>query len=310
MKNNKFRVLIVDDKQTVLDATKDLNGNKIEICGTKYIIDLIRLKVEIVGTQNDYRISESTLDLLNQYCKFSFDLILIDFGYTKQGQNTVEEFIKLQKENQDLSNKDHLSNKELLDKIVLNPSHIVEAISSNKEKLKNSVKNFINHENNVHVYTYIPNIFEKIYTNVEVRKNITNQVFSKAPKINIIDSREELFNDVQFEKIHEREKEYYPFLITKFLSKIIQIEISEYLLKSNLHIKYKFEKIRKSNREISSSIIIPSIIAGIFIPLFLNSIEDGNYFIAGSLLLSLIIIIAFSIVVPRIIEKRQKEWLK
>jgi hypothetical protein len=296
-----YRVLIVDDKQPVLNAAKDWIERKYTVGGEEITVELFRLCVEVIDSESGYKISDGTLGLLNEYCNSSFNLILIDFGFVKKEIKTADEINRLHQDNP------QKSIRELIDKIVLNPTHIVDDALKSTKYSKNIKKNFIDYCGNLYIYTYIPSQLERDYTCTDVRNNVTNLKFPKA-KIKIIDTRKELFNDFQFEMKYD--SEYYPFLISKFLSKIIQIEIAESLLRNNVDIKQKFEKIRKSNRLLAISIILPSIIAGIFIPSLFSSLGEKNYIIAISLFLGLIMITLTLTVGTRFLEKLQRKWFK
>ncbi len=293
MKN--FRVLVVDDKKTVLNAMKDWIEQKYKVSDEEYIVELIRLHVNVVEDERNYKISTETLKNLHEICDRPFHFMFVDFGFVKQGIKTLDEINRLKKLNP------QSTVRELIDKIVLNPSHIVnQSIHENKlyHKIK---KNFIDFDGNLYVYTYIPSKIEREYTPADVRKTVTNKHFPKA-NIKIIDSRKELFNNTKFEDKHDNE--FYPFLITKYLSKIIHIEIAEFILKQTKEIRNKFKLIKKRNKIITLSAILPSIIAGIFIPSLFTSIENQNYVVAIAFLVLLVVIVLIFTLLPKYVENK------
>ena len=169
-----FRVLVVDDKKAVLDAMKDWIDYNIQVAEESFNVELLLLHAQVIENNGKHHISPKTLENLYEYCDKPFNLILADFGFVEQGVNTIHEIKKLQ---QLYPNK---TVRELLDKIILNPSHLTdEAIYLNKQ-YKKVKKQFINFNGNLYVYTYIPNDIERDYTSADVRKNITNKHFPDA----------------------------------------------------------------------------------------------------------------------------------
>jgi hypothetical protein len=301
MKNNKFRVLIVDDKKPVLDAMKDWIEHKMIVGNEEFIIELNRLHVNVIDAEIGYKITDGTYQLLDDFCNSQFNLILLDFGFVKEGVKAVDKVEELHQKSP------QKTKRELLDNIVLNPSNLVEDVLNSEYNFKKIKKNFIEYTGNMYIYTFIPNKLEQDYTCADVRKNVTNKHFPNAI-IKIIDSRKELFNNSEFGE--KSVTEYYPFLISKFLSKIIQLEIAEYIILRNTEIKFKFDKIRRNNKLMAISIILPSIIAGIFIPSLFTSFEKGDYLIAVSLLVALLLITFVFTIGTRYFEKQQEKWMK
>lgn len=289
-----FRVIVVDDKKAVLDAMRDWIEYNYHIAEEAFKVELLRLHVEVI--KNDqYKISPKTFEVLCGFCQKPFHLMLLDFGFVKQGIKFFDELDKLEKLNP------QKSIRELIDIIVLNPSHIVNQSIHHHKFYKKIKKNFIDFIGNLYIYTYIPSNIEREYTSADVRRNVTNKHFPKA-NINIIDSRKELFNNTQFESKHNNE--FYSFLITKFLSKIIHIEIAEFLLNQTKGVRQRTQRIQKNNRIIALATILPSIIAGIFIPSLYSSIEKGDYLIAFAFLMTLIFVVFVLTIVPKILEKK------
>jgi len=116
----------------------------------------------------------------------------------------------------------------------------------------------------------------------------------------LIDARKELFNNSKFDGKHDGE--YYPFLIAKYLSKIIHYEIAELIIMKNSEVKNQLVKLKRNNRIVTLTTILPSIIAGVFIPSLFTSIEKGNYTIGVAFLLMLICIVGALTILPRWLE--------
>lgn len=290
-----FRVLVVDDKKPVLDAMRDWIESEYQIADEEFKIELLRLHVNVIKNNGQYEFTSQLFEELYSFCNKSFDLIFLDFGFVQQGVKALDE---LEKSKIEHPNK---TVRELIDMIILNPSHIV-AQSERYPKLYKKIKKyFIDYSNNLYIYTYLPSKIEQEYTSADVRKNITDKQFPKA-KIKIIDTRKELFNNSKFDGKYDAE--FYPFLISKFLSKIIKLEISEFLLNDTKEVRRKAKQIKKNDKIIALSIIVPSIIAGIFIPSLFSSIEKGEYAVAFAFLMMLVIIVFVLTVVPKILSRK------
>ncbi|SPD73388.1 hypothetical protein PITCH_A1820017 [uncultured Desulfobacterium sp.] len=288
-----FRILVVDDKKPVLEAMKDWIEHNYNVANEDYRIELLLLHVDVLGEENEYQISVKTFEKLNEYCQKPFNLILADFGFVKQGINTIEELDRLKVLNP------KCSVRELIDRIILNPSHIVNDCIRHPKYYKRIKKQFVDFKGNLYVYTYIPSKIEREYTSADVRKNVTNKHFPSA-NILLIDARKELFNNSKFDGKHDGE--YYPFLISKYLSKIIHIEIAELTIRKINEVKDQFVKLKRNNRIVTITTILPSIIAGVFIPSLFTSIEKGNYTIAIAFLLMLVCIVGALTLLPRWLE--------
>lgn len=292
-----FRVLVVDDKKAVLDAMKDWIEYNYQLADEDFKIELLLLHVEVIESNDKYLISPKTYEKLNEYCHSPFHLLLADFGFVKQGINTIDELERLKEINS------QNTIRELIDRIVLNPSHIVNEAVHYHKLYKKIKKQFIDFKGNLHIYTYIPSKIEREYTSADVRRNVTNKHFPKA-NILLIDARKELFNNSKFDMKYDNE--FYPFLIAKYLSKIIHIEIAEFLLKQTKDLRKKALRIQKNNRIITLSAILPSILAGVFIPSLFSSLEKGNYLIGFSFLITLILIVVVLTVLPKLLERNSK----
>lgn len=292
-----FRILIVDDKKPVLEAMKDWIEHNYRVAKEDFRIELLLLHVEVIGKEDEYQISTKTYEKLYEFCEKPFNLVLADFGFVKQGINTIDELDRLKELNP------KCSVRELIDRIILNPSHIVNQSTQYHKLYKKIKKQFVDFNGNLYVYTYIPSKIEREYTSADVRKNVTNKHFPNA-NILLIDARKELFNNSKFDMKHDNE--FYPFLIAKYLSKIIHIEIAELLIRKNSEFKNQFLQFKKNNRILAITTILPSIFAGVFIPSLFTSIEQGNYTTGLAFLVMLILIVGALTIVPKILERGNK----
>lgn len=298
----KFRVLVVDDKKAVIDSIRDRIDYNFTIGNEKYSVELSCLEVEVIKKDIDkYEFSEKTLVDLYDLCYKPFDLLLLDFGFVQKGIKTNIEVLRLKEIN---PNK---TLRELIDEVVLNPSHLVKQCYKEPKYFKRINKNFLEHTGSLYLYTYIPNQFEEDYTSVDVRKNVTNEHFPKA-KIKVIDTRKELFNNRQFDNKHD--EDYYPFLITKFISKIIQHEISESIISQTELIRIKYGQIKKNNKLKMLSAIILSLTSGVFIPTIIDSAKNGTYTFIIVFTISLALIIAFLTIIIKNLEQKNEKLAK
>jgi hypothetical protein len=302
-KQKIFRILVVDDKKPVLQAIGDWIKPTFLVSDEEYKIELLKLAVNVVNDHNGYVISEETIANLYNYCDKPFQLILLDFGFVKAGLKAVDEIFRL------YSLRTDKTLRQLVDEVVLNPSHLASQCSDESRYFKKLERNFINHRGKLIIYTYIPGKIEAEYTCADVRKNVTNKNFPNAD-IQVIDTRKELFNNSMFDKIYSDEKEYYPFLISKYLSKIIHIEIAESLLKDTQQIRVNLKRYRRNNQIITISTLIASLITGIFIPSIVSSIEKGDYITTVAFLIMLLMIIIIVTVGSKLLEKYNDKLLK
>jgi|AntAceMinimDraft_17_1070374.scaffolds.fasta_scaffold03212_5 hypothetical protein len=298
----KFRVLVVDDKKAVIDSIRDRIDYNFTIGNEKYVVELSCLEVEVIKKDDDtYEFSKKTIVDLYDLCLKPFHLLLLDFGFVQKGIKTDVEIFRLKeiKPNKTL--------RELIDEVVLNPSHLVKQCFKEPKYFKRINKNFIEHSGALYLYTYIPNQFEEDYTSVDVRKNVTNEHFPKA-KIKVIDTRKELFNNRQFDNKHD--KDYYPFLITKFLSKIIQHEMSETIINQTEQIRSKYRQIKKNNKLKMLSIILLSLISGVLLPTIIDSVKNGTYTFIIVFTFSLAVIISFLTLIIKNLEQKNDKLTK
>lgn len=298
-----FRVLVVDDKKPVLKALGDWIKPSISISNEEFQIELIKLHIHVIHDGVSYKIDESSIKNLHDICNKPFHLMLLDFGYVKEGLSAADEIERLHKINP------AKTKRQLIDEVVLNPTHLVETSRNNVKYSKNIEKYFVNHYGKLIVYTYIPSQMEDEYTCADVRENITNKYFPKV-EIEVVDTRKELFNNTMFDKIYKDYKEYYSFLISKYLSKLIKIEIAESMLDNFKRQKIIIKKIKKNNRILTFSTILPSIIAGIFIPSLFSSLEKGEYIISFSFFITLLMLIVILTVGTKILERNNERLLK
>jgi hypothetical protein len=291
----KFRVLVVDDKKQVLGSIKDRIEYSLQIGDDNFLVDLSCVEVEILKDKDGFKISEKTYSDLHEKCKKPFDLILLDFGFVNKELNAIEEILDRKRKSQ------NKTTREIIDEVVLNPAHLVKQIHKAPKYFRQIDKYFTNHSGPLFIYTYIPNKFERDYTSADVRRNVTNEHFPKA-NIQVIDARKELFNGNQFEDKHD--KEFYPFLISKFISLLIQKEISIKALNQTINIKNKFQEIKKNNRLKLFSAVFLSIFTGFLIPTIIDSVKEGNNIEIVTFTVSAVFAMVFLMIIISTLEKR------
>lgn len=283
---NIYRVLLIDDKPTVLENAKDLIKPTFKLLDEEWKIEIFALHVKIDGEdeKENFFISEETFIELGEISKKPFDLFLLDFGYRKQGSD----ILTMLKENYE---NDYSSFN--LEKFLFNPKNLVEDGAKilnrkhNKTLFNSFQDNFINHKKNIYIYTYIPDDWSKYVQNSTIRENITKRIFPYAKNIELIDTRKELFNNSDFDYINsnndKNSKKYYPYIISKFLEKIIHIEIS----KESIRIS-KFIKVRRTSKVIGLLVFFAAII-GAFSEFFGTLIVDS--FKTGQILTGIVFIL-------------------
>jgi len=297
----KFRVLVVDDKKVVLDSIKDRIERTFKVGSEIYNVELFCLEVEVIEENGKHIFSEQTISDLHGLSQKPFDLLLLDFGFTKKGQKTVEKIYKTKDEHPEKTIR------EIIDDIVLNPSHLTKQSFETPKYYKKIKKNFVEHRGPLYIYTYIPNEIERYYTSADVREHVTNEHFPKAV-IKIMDTRKELFNNSQFDSKHD--KEYYPFLISKYLSKTIQNEILEKVISKTEVEREKFQQIRKNNKLKYISTILISIFTGVLIPTIVDSIKSGNIMNIGIFTVIIVLIVSFLTLINTNLENNNNKLLK
>ncbi len=297
----KYRVLILDDKKAVIDSIKDRIERTYNVGNETYKIHLSCLEVDVSEINGNYQFSDKTILDLYDLCEKPFDLFLLDFGYVKKGLKTVDEIFRLKE------NFPERSIREIIDNIVLNPSHLIKQCYENPKYLRKIEKNFIEHKGSLYLYTYIPNKLERDYTSVDVRRHITNEHFPKAT-IKVMDTRKELFNNNQFDNKYD--KEYYPFLISKFLSKTIQNEILKKVITQTETLREKFQQIRKNNRLKLLTTILLSILTGVLIPTIIDSIKSGNISTILIFTITIVLTVSFLTLIIFNLETKNNRLLK
>lgn len=301
----KYRVLVVDDKRAVLDSIRDNVGVSMDHYNHKYDVELFFLKVEVIKSEDDYKISDETISNLNELCREPFNLLLLDFGYIMNGLNIGDEIDRLQiifpEKNQ----------KQLLEQVLINPSHIVKQIATYPtNKIKNIQKNFQFHNGPIYVYTYIPRRFEEHYTSADVRKNVAKRLFKKAFKVSVIDTRLELFNNTQFDNIHEQYRDYYSYIIAKYLSVIIQNEILNYIIIQKEKTEMKYRKIKENSRLKLLAAMLLSILSGFLIPTIWDLFKNTALSVIVITAFSLFVAVAFLTIFLKKIENENNKLLK
>ncbi len=227
--SSTYKILIVDDKKQVLERIKREIRPRVTVGDQEWRIDIVTIHVQVVEDGSDrYKIARTTLDAFASAAQTAFDLLLIDFGYVKEGSETViQETIKNYANEFDF---------EKLDGILLTPKDIIAAIYEEKPKgIRSVINNFINHKDRILVYTYIPPDIRKYVPSSLVRENITLKLFPKAKSIEVFDAAFKLFNDAEFADVYRTD--YYSYLVSRFLENEIRKYIAEDTIKRSSRIR-------------------------------------------------------------------------
>ncbi len=303
-----YNVLIIDDKEPILRHAKDAIQPELTLEGEKYVIDVSTLHVAVGGDDNNesFFIEEETFQKLGELSNKSFDIIFLDFGFVKPNCDIL----------QILRTKfgDYFGISEL-EGYVFNPRNLVEQgikvlnRKHNKNVYANFVENFVNHKKNIIIYTYISSDWSKYVQNTTLRENITKRTFPKARKIDLLDTRSELFDNSKFDYIKEKSPKYYDYLITKFLENIIHLEIAKESIE-----KAKYIKVKKTTNVLAFLIVFGALIGAtteFFGQLIFKAFADDQFIIAISLILFTIIgIITSGRLLIYLLEKKLSDLLK
>lgn len=222
MQQITFRVLVIDDRKTTLERL-ELNLTRVyTIDDTQWRIDLVTLFVDVVETSADkYQITEETITNLSKLCNKRFDLILADYGYRNPKFSIDKHFYELGS-GIDIS--------QFKDKIFFAPDLKKRAIEiGDKSILSNLEKRFFNYTGKVVVYTYGDPRYAHLEHPINVKHNFVKDLFLKAKDVETIDTRLELFNGEEFGE-DKYDREYYSYLISKFLNRVVEKELLEFIL--------------------------------------------------------------------------------
>ncbi len=281
---DKFRVLIVDDKEIVLETLKNNIKTKFNAGVDRYDIELLLLHVNVIGddTKEEYQISDTTIKQLIEYSKEPFDLILLDFGFRMSDSNIIDRIVKRYGNQLNLKS---------LDGKLLNPNDLVkETIEYARKKMgrtsfNNLNANLINHKNKIILYTYTPPSLKYFFPSSQLRESITTGLFPQASEINVIDTRALFFNDEQF--VNKYDEKFYSYMVSVYLQKIIDCEMWESLLK-----KAKYIKISKTTKSVGLIVLFAGIYGAIteFLVDIIINLFNSNLYIVASIIILLVVI--------------------
>lgn len=280
----KFRVLVVDDKDIVLNSFRNTISPVFEINKTKYECELTTVHVNVIGDdqREEYHIADSTILDLADKCAKPFDLILLDYGYRMERSDIIERVFIREGTNFSLKS---------LNGKLLNPNDLIQQCNEyanrndNKYIMANIGKNFIDHKGKIYLYTYTPLIRKHYLPSSQFRETITINLFKKASEIEVLDTRVLLFNDDQF--VDKYDDHYYSYLISVYLNSIIKIELLNKIDKKN-----KYIKVSKTSKALGFIVIIAGsygatseFLGGTIVSL----LEKQNYILATVLLILFVV---------------------
>jgi len=296
---NKYRVLIVDDKEHHLKIAKEAIAFKYEQWSIEK--NIAHIKVNENG-DNQYSIDEKSIENIAKLSANPFDLLLLDFAYYIEGgyQNIRN---KLEEEYRDKSYT--VSDSE---KYIFNPKTLVEKgkiqlkENSDKRLYKWFEKNFEGHKGPVYGYTYNEKETEHLIFNLNHSKDKLLETFSKSKHIEMKGTRQDIFNNMDFENINEKNKEIYPFILAKYLEQLIKIEITKREVESA-----KYIKIKRTSKTIGALVLFGVIMgacSNFFGSLIVGFFKENEFLIALIFIcFTIIIIIGVGTLVVHFLEK-------
>jgi len=225
-KTQQIRVLILDDTSIHLDKIKDVVHSTYHFLNKVWKIDIDTVNVKLVEQNENFSFDINCIHEIAAKSNKPFDLFLLDIGYFSS--------INIEKVLQDKYSEDPVNYTSKIWKQcgVLSPDDLVKfGLDHSKKKYRNFKKYFVNHQGSIYGYTFIPSSWEHLFYDVEQCKDMLTQIFPKAKYIEVKGTRKEIFNNIaSFEKI--KESEYYPYILAKYLEKLIHIEILKYEVNS------------------------------------------------------------------------------
>jgi len=226
MNQQKIRILILDDISAHLNKIEDvLKSTTYQVSNKNWKIEIIAIKVVVVEQGGKFSFDTNCIKEIEQASCNPFDLLLLDIGYR-------HEDLKIDQHLQPMYEKDpqNYYSRTWKSKGCLSPDDLVMA-----SKNSNFKKKFVGHKNSIFGYTYIPSGKEHLFYTVEKCKDLLTEAFPNA-RIEMKGTREELFRNFP-EVINE--KEFYPYILAKYLEKLIYIEILKKEINNAKHLKIK-----------------------------------------------------------------------
>ncbi|HEY6807103.1 MAG TPA: hypothetical protein VI306_26230 [Pyrinomonadaceae bacterium] len=225
MKNNLFRVLLLDDNSEVLKLLKNsIQPDALSMYSVTIDVSVIHVVLEKLPGGEQYEVAPSTLHALAEVCTESFDYIFSDFSFI--GDDTQNEKLreKLLDENRRVRPED-------IQKFVLHLNSIKKKFAEMKDTLsqiqtENISDNFFDHKGEVLVYTNSPEPFDSYFIGNELRtrRNEIIDVFKAAHIENIFLMHYEFGITPDFERLFHNStdrKTHHSLVLSKKIESLI-----------------------------------------------------------------------------------------
>lgn len=231
MKNTiDFHIVVIDDKdQSCKRINERLSGIKISIdSDTDILVSVSTVHVTVERNNQHTRpeldfwtFSTDTLEQILQASSKPADLLIVDYIYI---DNEVAIYFKSKAKSSKVEEND-------IENRALNPKILRDWILQPKKlttiQQKQILTNLFNTNSTVYLHSYTPQGLYAATGTMEHRYRMGSLAFPKA-KINLIDTRSELFNDEEFDWPREDSKydsNYYPYQLAVLFAQIVQKEI-------------------------------------------------------------------------------------
>ena len=200
------------------------------------------------------------------------------------------------------------------EKYIFNPETLVKEgksqlkENSDKKLYKWFEKNFEGHKGSVYGYTYNEKETEHLIFNIKQCENKLLKTFSKSKHIDMKGTRQDIFNNRDFENINEKNKEIYPFILAKYLEQLIKIEITKREVESA-----KYIKIKRTSKMIGVLVLLGVLMgacSNFFGSLIVQFSKEGEFLIAFFICFSIIISISVGTLVIHFLEKLLPKLIK
>lgn len=225
-----FHVVVVDDKKKICRRISErLSGLRVqvgEVLDVVVSVSTIHVRVERKNISETpeldrWTFSVATLQDILKASERKADLLIVDYIYV---DNDVSRYFKkraLETEVLEEELEGRALNPKLLSDWVL-ASHTL-----SREEHARILKNLFYAETIVYLHTYTPQGLHAVTGTIEQRNRMAAIAFPQA-RINLIDTRSELFNEDEFDwprKDTKYDPDYYPYQLAVLFAQIVQKEV-------------------------------------------------------------------------------------
>jgi len=229
MSQQKIRVLILDDISIHLEKIMEVIQPVYQVFEKNWKIDIIPIEVIVLEKDGNFSFDKSCIKKIEEASSEPFDLLLMDLGYRPSHLTQMGHILE-EKYNE---NNNHITPKIWKSCGLLSPDDLVRGSENSNFK-----KNFVEHKKTIFGYTYTPGEWERLFYSIDGCKSMLTSAFPSARYIEAKGTRQELFNNnPKFEKI--KDEEFYPYILAKYLEKLVHIEILKKEITNAKHLKIK-----------------------------------------------------------------------